>query len=178
MCCDLSLFIIQHSRMSNQGIRDISVPSGVFLVPSYCLSQSFLPRHLFGPTELVQLRRIDGVTQVVESAVGDEFNPLFFFMVQSKAFEQSLCNHNVRNFIVSADIVNMTWRSFMPAESEKDKNWSVVSIDRCYSANCCDNNENFLFPLSGKVVLTKWCRRRMQHPQRKESYGYSNHLRG
>jgi hypothetical protein len=61
-------------------------------------------------------------------------------VVQSKDFEQSLCDHNVRNFIVSADIVNVTWLTFVPVEYEKDKNYgSAVSINRCSSANCRDN---------------------------------------
>lgn len=75
------LVAIQHSRMGNQGIRDVSVSICVLPVPIYRLFQTFLPRHLFDPSEIVQLGRVDGVTQVIEGAVRDELDPLFFLVL-------------------------------------------------------------------------------------------------
>ena len=105
--------------MGNQGIRDISVSARVHLIPIDRLLQSFLPRHFFFPTKLVQLGRVDGVTQVIEGAIGNVFDPLFFLAVQSKDFEQSLGNHKVGDFVVSTNIVNVARFSFVPVFESK-----------------------------------------------------------
>ena len=71
----------QNARMCHQGRIDIPVARRVLLVPLDGRRKTIFPRHLLLPSQVVQLGGIDRITQIIEFAIRNKCNPLFFLFI-------------------------------------------------------------------------------------------------
>mmetsp|Transcript_2458 Transcript_2458/g.5075 ORF Transcript_2458/g.5075 Transcript_2458/m.5075 type:complete len:338 (+) Transcript_2458:1664-2677(+) len=94
--------------MGNQGGINVSVTVSVLLVPFHSCLQSLFPRPFFLPSQFMQFRRIDGVTQIVKLSVRHHGNPLFFLSLTAKGLEERACHFNIGDFILTTDIVDVS----------------------------------------------------------------------
>lgn len=94
--------------MSNKRVFDVSITIGVSLVPVNSNFKSFLPAHLLLPSKLVQLSRIDSVTQIVELSIRNKGNIVLFILLLSKHLDQALGYLKVGKFVTSSNVVDQS----------------------------------------------------------------------
>jgi hypothetical protein len=92
--------------MSYKSFFDISVTIGEVFVPINSSLQSFFPAHLFSPSKLMQLCRINGITQIIEIPIRNISNVVIHLILLSKNLNEAFSNIDIGKFILSSNVVN------------------------------------------------------------------------
>ena len=152
----------RHSWMGDQSRINVSISACVLLVPLHSCSESFFPSHLFFPSQFMQFAGIDGVTKIVELPVGNELNPLLFFLVHTENLEKSPGNINVGDFVLAANVVHMAWCTLV--ENDVECRGNILDVEEVTSVGSISMNSQGHFPeklvrelgnkLLGKLVGT------------------------
>lgn len=138
-------FVIRfHILVDNQGERaedgrDVAPPPvTVALVPVHGDLETLLEGGLLCPAELLELGSIDGVSVVVEGAVVGVLDPLLelgrVLVVDAHLGEELVTECDVGDFVVRADVVDLTHLALVEDGVEGVGGVSGVEISACWAA--------------------------------------------
>mmetsp|Transcript_4229 Transcript_4229/g.7175 ORF Transcript_4229/g.7175 Transcript_4229/m.7175 type:complete len:161 (+) Transcript_4229:47-529(+) len=95
------------ARMGNKRVVDVSVSSGVVLVPVDGVSQAFVPGHLLPPAQLVQLIGVNEVTKIIEESVFHKSHHIIG-VLEAHGLDESSGYVYVLLLIGAANVVDMS----------------------------------------------------------------------
>ena len=131
---------VQHAWVSNKSGINVSVTISVLLVPLDGFFESLFPAFLFLPSQFVEFLGVDGVSQIIEFTVRHIGDPLFFFLLSSKNLEEGSCDFNVGNFIVTSNVVDLSWNSLVKDLIKGSSNILDVQKITCVASISVDSD--------------------------------------
>jgi hypothetical protein len=115
----IQCLVSSHTRVSNKSLLNVSVTVCEILVPVDSGLNSLLPAHLLSPSKLMELIGIDGVTQIVEFSIRNKGEVIVHLILLSKNLEKTLGNVNIRELILSSNIVDTSYNTLVKDAVER-----------------------------------------------------------